>query len=121
MPSFRGPLAAIVAALCLAIPASAFAQSAGDDQYADPFDETESSQPAAPKEDTPSRVVASPGTNTAAPTTSTSTTTTTNSTSAGQLAYTGFDLPLLFVTGAVMLLAGFTVRRAIAGPYARTR
>jgi hypothetical protein len=119
VPTPKRPLTALILAVCLFLPAGAAAQSAGDDQYADPFEET-SSQPA-PSDDSPSRVLASPGTDPSSTGTSSSASTTAGSGSAGQLAYTGFNLPLLFVTGAVMLLAGFTVRRVTVGPYASPR
>ena len=117
MPSFRGPLAAIVAALCLAIPASAFAQSAGDDQYADPFEEPPAqSAPAGDgdaSEPAPAPAQATPVGNTTAPAATTAGT--------QQLPQTGLNLVLLFVAGAVLALSGFTVRRVLTGPYAAAR
>jgi hypothetical protein len=117
--SFRGPLAAVVAALCLVIPASAFAQSAGDDQYADPFNEQPAgNQPVGQPDDSNS---GGGGGNSSPTQVADTTSTSTSTSSANRLAYTGFDLPLLFVTGAVMALAGFTVRRVVAGPYSAPR
>ena len=112
MPSFRGPLAAIVAALCLAIPASAFAQSAGDDQYADPFEEPPAQSAPAGNEDAsePAPAQATPVGDSTAPAATTAGT--------QQLPRTGLNLVLLFVAGAVLALSGFTVRRVLTGPYA---
>lgn len=108
----------LLAVLSLALPGTALAQSAGDDQYADPFEEervqgSPAPRPKAPPR-APTRVAERPAVAEApAPRAS--------SASTDRLAYTGLDLPLLFVTGAVMLLSGFTVRRAVAGPYAPPR
>ena len=116
MPSFRGPLAAIVAALCLVIPASAFAQSAGDDQYADPFEEPPAqSAPAgnAAPAPAPASAQATPVGDSTAPAATTAGT--------QQLPRTGLNLVLLFVAGAVLALSGFTVRRVLTGPYAAAR
>jgi hypothetical protein len=98
------------------VPAVAAGQSAGDDQYADPFEKEQVQGSPAPQsqsqnqESSPGQVQGSPASGSSGSTTSQG--------SAQRLAYTGFNLPLLFVAGAVMLLAGFTVRRAISSPYA---
>ena len=98
------------------------AQSAGDDQYADPFNEQPAANQPAGQPDGDSGGGGNDSSSQVADTTaSTPATTSTSGESADRLAYTGFDLPLLFVTGAVMLLAGFTVRRVLAGPYATPR
>ena len=112
MPSFRGPLAAIVAALCLVIPASAFAQSAGDDQYADPFEEPPA-QSAPAGNAAPAPAQATPVGDSTAPAATTAGT--------QQLPRTGLNLVLLFVAGAALALSGFTVRRVLTGPYAAAR
>ena len=102
----------------LGLPAGAAAQNAGDDQYADPFEETPSAQtaPATPSGDDNASepAAATPvGETTAAPTATTAGT--------EQLPHTGLNLVLLLVTGAVLLLSGFTVRRVLTGPYAAAR
>lgn len=108
---------ALVMVISLGLPATAAAQSAGDDQYADPFVEKQGqSRPAAPAPDdrtAPNRVVASPVTNAAAPAVADS--------GSEQLPRTGLNLVLLLVTGAVLLLSGFTVRRVLTEPYAAAR
>ena len=106
----------VVMAIVLALPAAAAAQSAGDDQYADPFEETPAQRaPAAPSGDDEASApaAATPVGTTAAPTATTA--------GAEQLPHTGLNLVLLLVTGAVLALSGFTVRRVLTGPYAATR
>jgi len=107
----------VVMAIALALPAAAAAQSAGDDQYADPFEEAPAQQraPAAPSgdDDASAPAAATPVGTTAAPTATTA--------GAEQLPHTGLNLVLLLVTGAVLALSGFTVRRVLTGPYAATR
>ena len=106
----------MVVALGLGLPAAAGAQSAGDDQYADPFDEAPAqSAPPAPAGDgnASEPAAATPAASAAAPA----------ATDAGaqKLPYTGLNLVLLLVTGAVLLLSGFTVRRVLTGPYTAAR
>ena len=104
-------------ALGLGLPASAAAQSAGDDQYADPFEETPAQgEPVG----APTDGGASEPAPTAAPAAGTTAPTAT-ATGTGTLPRTGFDLVLLLVTGAVLLLSGLTVRRVLTGPYIAAR
>jgi hypothetical protein len=106
----------IVMSLGLGLPAAAGAQSAGDDQYADPFEETPAqSEPVAPTDGGASEpaTTAAPAAGTTAPAAT--------ATGTGTLPRTGFDLVLLLVTGAVLLLSGFTVRRVLTGPYTAAR
>ena len=102
-----------MAAACLAVPAVAAGQSAGDDQYADPFESQQPQSSPSPQPNSP------PSTPSQAPSSSAPAggSSTSGNGPARQLAYTGVDLPLLFVAGAAMMLAGFTVRRVVAGPY----
>jgi hypothetical protein len=127
----RRRLPALLAALVLAAPASAFAQSAGDNQYQDPFgggdqqqsqggsgggsgDQTPSSSgksapaPAPAPTATPAPPAPAP-TATAAPVT-TSTTTTTDAAVAPQLPRTGEDAGLLALGGAILLAWGVALR-----------
>ena len=97
-------------ALGLGLPAVAAAQSAGDDQYADPFEE----EPV--QRDEPERIAGSPPTEAAQPPARSSAEFAGQTTASGELARTGFDLPILFVTGAVLLLSGVTVRRVVTRP-----
>jgi hypothetical protein len=106
--------AALVAAL-LAVPPGALAQSAGDEQYTDPFAESDTpaqgqqqqqeqaqapSQPAAPQagvEDQSQAAPAQVGQQEAAPT---------------ELPRTGgYAVVLALATGSVLVLAGFAIRR----------
>jgi hypothetical protein len=117
MRSFRPLLVVVIMALGLGLPAAAAAQSAGDEQYADPFEETPAqNEPAAPADDGDAAApqAPTPSANTAAPTA-------TSPSSSGQLPYTGLNLVLVLATGLVLLLTGFTMRRVLTGPYAATR
>ncbi len=126
MRALRGHLAVLVAGLCLAVPATALAQSAGDDQYADPFDQPQGQQESPPPSgsgnsgNSGNSGSGTAGTVAGTPA-STAADTSTQDSSAGRLAYTGLNLPLLFVAGAVLLLAGVTVRRVLTGPYTSLR
>jgi hypothetical protein len=103
----RLPAAAIAIALALSGPAAAFGQSAGDDQYQDPFaGEEQDTQEDAPQSQAPAE---SPSTTTApsapaapAPTSSASQTT---------VPYTGLPAGAVTGLGAVLLGAGLGLRR----------
>lgn len=109
-------LTAALAATLVALPGgAAFGQSAGDEQYADPFDDP----PA--RSDGPDRVAGAPATppapaganaerGSAAPA---------QATAPAQLPRTGYDVELLLVAGAVLLLSGVSVRRVTRPPPAR--
>lgn len=108
--------AALAATLVVALPGgAAFGQSAGDEQYADPFDDP----PA--RSEGPDRVAGAPATppapaganaerGSAAPA---------QATAPAQLPRTGYDVELLLVAGAVLLLSGVSVRRVTRPPPAR--
>ena len=110
--SARRLTAAVVSALLFAVPAPALAQSAGDDQYADPIEEpappsndagggdTGSGSGTAPSAPAQPSAPTDPGTTTAAPA------------AAGELPRTGGDAALLGLVGAALLLAGAGVRLA---------
>lgn len=111
--------------LALAFPATAFAQSAGDNQYQDPFANQGSSSPSSNSGSTSSPSTSSSGTTPS----STGTAGTTGSTSgdaagspsaqagtsasSGQLPFTGYDDIFTGVAGAVLLLGGVTVRASV--------
>jgi hypothetical protein len=107
-------IAMLGALLLLALPGLAAAQSAGDDQYFDPLagetpanDSPASSNPApdasSPSSGTPSQPASTP---TASPSAT--------SGSAGQtLPATGFSVGLMAAVGALMVLMGATLRRAL--------
>lgn len=96
--------------LVLALSPAALAQSAGDQQYQDPFDEETGGgqQQAEPQEQqseapTTQGQTADPG----------ATTTQAAPAQTGTLPRTGGPTPLLFAYGAVLLLGGVTLRRAV--------
>ena len=111
--------AATVAALALSTPGAAFAQSAGDDQYRDPFGEENQQQDqsggdtgeTAPDTSGESAPAPAPApTPTPAPSTGTEPT----ATVAGELPRTGLGAGLVAALGVVLLGAGIGLRRASA-------
>lgn len=104
---------AALAACALALPGAALAQSAGDEQYADPFEEPAGRSPgpvaqpapAAPPPVVAQRAAPGPSARAAAPA------------PAAELPRTGLELPLLIVGGAVLALGGFTIRRVVSLPH----
>jgi len=97
-----------VALVSLALPAGAFAQGAGDDQYSDPFggDATPTATPrpaaTATPAPAPAQAAATPAPATGAKATPTP--------SADTLPYTGVDAWPLALGGALLLGAGVTLR-----------
>lgn len=109
-------ISALLAATLLALPGAAVAQSAGDEQYADPFEEAPAqSEPAAPADDgnASAPAAAAPSAKAAAPAAT--------SRRSERLPYTGLNLVLVLATGLVLLLTGFAMRRVLTGPYAAAR
>jgi LPXTG-motif cell wall-anchored protein len=124
---YRRRLVVALTGLALAFPGTALAQSAGDDQYSDPFggggggggnsSATPTPTPAAPS---------APSTSSTAPSTSTSTApssagaaatpapaasaTAPVTTSSGQLPYTGADAGLLALAGVLCIGGGVALR-----------
>ena len=95
-----------VALISLALPAGAYAQGAGDDQYSDPFGAdatpTATPKPAATPAPAPAQTAATPAPATGAKATPTP--------SANTLPYTGVDAWPLALGGALLLGAGVTLR-----------
>ena len=95
-----------VALISLALPAGAYAQGAGDDQYSDPFGAdatpTATPKPAATPTPAPAQAAATPAPATGAKATPTP--------SANTLPYTGADAWPLALGGALLLGAGVTLR-----------
>jgi len=95
-----------VALISLALPAGAYAQGAGDDQYSDPFGAdatpTATPKPAATPAPAPAQAAATPAPASGAKATPTP--------SANTLPYTGVDAWPLALGGVLLLGAGVTLR-----------
>ena len=105
----RTSIALLSALLLLALPGAALAQSAGDDQYSDPFGDTE--QPAGggdqPVDDGDSVPQQSAPTSDPAPSTAKAVT----DADAGTLPRTGFEVVLLIAAAFPLLVGGIALRR----------
>lgn len=130
MPTTRGLLALALLVLCAAFPAQALGQSAGDEQYTDPFQGEENSgggggqsgnssqgqgggdtgETPAPAPDDGSGTVTPDSTVT--PETGTATGTTGSSEDPAGLPRTGLPLGVLAALGAGLLLSGLALRRS---------
>ena len=100
----------MVAALCLALPASALAQGAGDEQYRDPFEGQPQQQPQQEAQQAP----ADPGAGVEAPSAQDTQTPASagSSQAAGELPRTGFQgIVLLLASGWALLVGGAALRR----------
>ena len=120
-PRLKSAFAASAVALAL-LPASAFAQGAGDDQYSDPFgsdNEEQQAQPtptprapaATPAPAQPAPTAAPPGQPGPQPTATPSGPT---------LPYTGFEDWIVAGSGLLLLGAGLTLRATLREPDERT-
>jgi LPXTG-motif cell wall-anchored protein len=104
-------IAYLLAAAALALPAAAWGQSAGDEQYEDPFAGEDQEQPEpTPAPDTST---SDPGVTQTAQTAPAPTATTAQSSPAAQeeLPRTGADEGLVALAGGVLLASGFALRR----------
>ena len=106
MPEIRRRVLALTVALAF-VPAAAYAQGAGDDQYEDPFGDEPAQQEATPAPTTAPPPVAPAATATAAPPSSTPE-------PANTLPYTGIDGWPVAIAGALLLGAGLTLRVRLA-------
>jgi hypothetical protein len=119
----RRLIAALLAAALLAAPAAALAQSAGDEQYADPFGEVKDpgrENSGSQGSDTP----ATPGTDTtvAAPAAGAEAAAASDSGSgSATLPHTGFPVALTALLGTLLLTIGASTRRATFGARRRRR
>jgi cell division septation protein DedD len=110
----RSRLAALISALALLAPASAFAQSAGDEQYQDPFGGDDSSQSS--DDSATAQATATPTPVPAAPATTAPTATAAQQSSAPaaqQLPRTGGDPITPAVAGFWLLLGGVALRARV--------
>ena len=107
----------LIAASLLALPCSALAQSAGDEQYADPFGQVkdpnsgQGQQNQAPDQSAPAP--ASPA-QTTTPTTAADQSVASQEIAGPTLPRTGLPAVLLAGTGALLLGAGTTLRRRVS-------
>jgi hypothetical protein len=119
-PMRRRLIAALLAAALLAAPAGALAQSAGDEQYADPFGEVKDPG----QENSGSNGSGTPGTDTtvAAPAAGAEDAAGSDSGSgSATLPHTGFPAALTAMLGALLLSVGASARRATLGARRRRR
>ena len=111
MQGLRLRIAALAVAGLLAAPAAAVGQSAGDDQYQDPFageDQSQSQPDPEPAEPQPEPAPADP----AAPAAEAPAAAPAQAPAGqpAQLPYTGFDAGLIVLAGAVLLAGGVALR-----------
>ena len=119
-PRLKSAFAASAVAFAL-LPASAFAQGAGDDQYSDPFgsDDEEQAQPTP----TPRAPAATPAPAQPAPTAAPPSQPgpqPTATPSGPTLPYTGFEDWIVAGSGVLLLGAGLTLRAKLRDPDERT-
>jgi hypothetical protein len=108
----RRPVALLLAAFMLLVPSAAMAQSAGDEQYADPFGEVEEpsgsqEEPAAQAEPAPAPAPAETGVPAEEAVAS-------QETAAPTLPATGLPLGLMAGAGAALFAAGGALRRRVS-------
>lgn len=111
----RRAAAVLATALALAAPASALAQSAGDEQYRDPFAGEQPPQDGSSGGGDPNGATAPQGGTGSAPAPAPSTTPAPGeptATVAGELPRTGPAAALIFVAGVVLVGAGLGLRRS---------
>jgi len=112
MPVFRRRLAVLVAAGLLAAPGSAFGQSAGDEQYEDPFAGEDQGQSQGGQEPTAPAVPepAEPPPAAPAPATGASESAPPATAAQPQLPATGADARAVLLAGAILLAGGVALR-----------
>jgi hypothetical protein len=105
----------LLAVLALALPSAALAQSAGDDQYADPFGQVNDGGGQGQQGDQPTQSAPAPA-QTGVPATPADQTVASQETAAPTLPRTGPGLPAWYIAinGAVLLLAGTALRRGFS-------
>jgi hypothetical protein len=102
----------MLAAAALALPPAALAQSAGDEQYSDPFSQT--SQPNTGTGDQSGSSAQPAPAQTSTPTAAADQSVSSQESADPALPRTGFPVGYLAGTGALMLLAGTTLRRRVS-------
>ena len=106
----RRLVALLLAVSMLALPSAALAQSAGDEQYADPFGQTEEPNPA-PDEPAPAQEPAPAPAEQAAPAVPAEQAVASQQAQAPTLPATGMPAHLLASMGALLLASGALLRR----------
>jgi hypothetical protein len=113
-PMHRALAGLLIVAALLALPAAALAQSAGDEQYVDPFQGGQE-QPAQPPQEAPAApsepAPAEPAP--ATPSTQGEVTTAPAQTEAPTLPRTGLPVVLILSAGYALMLAGVALRRTV--------
>ena len=104
----------ILAALMLALPAAALAQSAGDEQYADPFGPTEEPNNSQGQQAQAPEQEAAPAPTPAEPAAPAEEVTASQETAAPTLPTTGLPAGVLAAGGALLLAGGTTLRRLVS-------
>jgi hypothetical protein len=104
----------ILAALMLALPAAALAQSAGDEQYADPFGPTEEPNGSQGQQAQAPEQEAAPAPAPAEPAAPAEEVTASQETAAPTLPATGLPAGVLAAGGALLLAGGTTLRRLVS-------
>lgn len=105
----RRALSLLLAAFMLAVPSAALAQSAGDEQYADPFEQPQ--KPSGSQEEPAQTPAPTPAPAQGGDTSAATETQVVQQTDAPTLPATGLPVGLLAGTGALLLAAGTTLRR----------
>jgi hypothetical protein len=103
----------LLAASLLAVPSSVLAQSAGDEQYADPF-EQQPQQPSGSQEEPAPAQEPAPAPAPSGGTADAAQTQVVQQTDSPTLPATGLPVGLLAGTGALLLAAGTTMRRRVS-------
>jgi hypothetical protein len=111
-PMHRALAALLTVAAILALPAAALAQSAGDEQYVDPFQGGEEQPSQAPQEAPATPAQPAPA-EPAPSSTESQVTVAPTQTEAPTLPRTGFPLALLLSAGYALMLAGVALRRTL--------
>jgi hypothetical protein len=95
----------------IALPAGAFAQSAGDDQYSDPLAPTEQPADRGQSAPAPGPPTPAPAPAQSTPVTSSPSTDDSSASPRGTLPRTGLSIPLLLVLAMPLLISGIMLRR----------
>lgn len=109
-------LALPIVLIALALPATALAQSAGDEQYADPFGNSNPKQQKAPStaqkpaQSNQQTAQSNPGSDPTPPAATTSGTSSGKPTAGKQLPMTGLPTGVIAALGMILLVAGYAAR-----------